>query len=158
MSSLQSARFPSTPADPASLVAAVSSVCERSFFAYVEPADAERAAAIGGEWYEADVAFDGPWAGLLRMAVPSALAHDLFASFIGCDPSDAIADAALEDLLGELANMTCGRWLTDLGEAECFSLAAPRVRAIDQPSIAGATLLAVNGEPVLVAIEPTGAY
>lgn len=149
---------PPTPAEAGSLVAAVSSVCERSFFAYVEPAETLQPAAAAGRWYEAAVAFEGPWAGRLRVAVPSALARDLFASFIGCDPADAIADGALEDLLGEFANMTCGRWLSDLGEPACFSLAAPLVSAVDAPVIAGATLLSVNGEPVLVAVEATGAH
>ncbi|MCC7416232.1 MAG: chemotaxis protein CheX [Acidobacteria bacterium] len=137
---------------------AVSTVCERSFFALVEPPGPRQRQAVAGgnRWYEATVAFDGPLAGRFCIVLPPDLAHELFAAFLGCDEAQPAGESALHDVLGELANMACGRWLTLIDGAACFTLAHPSVRSVDEANMAGATLLAVNEQPLIVSLEVAG--
>lgn len=143
------------------LFEALSDVAERNFFAF---ADAEVDAfpdlveAAPG-WIVAAVRFDGAPSGVLSAALPGALARELYASFTGADGDEEPAAAALDDLLGEFANMVCGAWLSRQGGTRTFALGRPTVlRTRDEwrPTWsvpAGAVLpLTINGYPVAVAI------
>jgi CheY-specific phosphatase CheX len=144
-----------SPTDRNAFVAAVTNVCEQSFYAFAEPAGPavyDRAAAYA-LWYEVLVDFTGPFDGSLYVAVPAPLGHDLFTAFIGIDPGDPIEDGAIEDLIGEFGNMACGAWLTTLRESKCFALDHPVVRTTAEPSLIGATMVDVNDQPVAVGIR-----
>jgi len=126
-------------------------VCESSFFAYVEPCDEYRFAALaeqfsrgaradqdaGGragarsrlpsEWLKASVAFTGSMAGAVEVIVPEPLARWLVASITGESPEVPIAEHEVFDGLGEFANMICGAWLTNLFQRHTFDLRPPAV-------------------------------
>ena len=116
-----------TPDSEASLVAAVCDVAERSFFAYAEPCDAGRFAELvdgTDRWYSAAIAFqEGGFDGSVRCLVPEDFAAAMFDAFSGRgfdDPTPSAADVS--DLMGELANMVCGAWLTRAASHQTFSL------------------------------------
>jgi hypothetical protein len=150
--SCQSSAQPLQPAhNPAALAQALVTVAERSFFAYAEPAAPEQVAAATGGWYEASVSFHGSFSGRVMLTLPADLARELWASFLGLE-SDAVADdVATRDLVGELANMVCGTWLTALSETSCFELAPPVVRATDATPAAD-VVVTVNEQPVAIAL------
>ncbi len=151
-SSTRSRSIHPTPADREAWVAAVTNVCEQSFFALAEPATEEviDRAADGDKWFEVVVDFSGPFYGSLYVAVPSALGRELYAAFLGCDDGASQPEEALEDLMGEFGNMACGAWLSGLGEPSCFALERPVVQLTDEPALVGATLMAVNEQPVAI--------
>jgi CheY-specific phosphatase CheX len=144
-----------SPTDREAFVGAVTNVCEQSFYAFAEPACdevIERAAALAS-WYEVVVDFTGPFDGALYVAMPTALARELFSAFLGLE-ADAPADAAaVDDLVGEFGNMACGAWLTTLHEPECFALQHPAVCTTTEPALIGATIMAVNDQPVAIGIR-----
>jgi CheY-specific phosphatase CheX len=115
------------------LLAAVTEVAENSLFAFADASDettfAAAAALTDGDsdWLRACVHFSGPIAGRLEITVPDPLARHLCASFAGAATADDIGEGDLIDFVGELANMTCGSWLTRARRHEAFSLTAPRV-------------------------------
>ena len=151
MSSLKSVQTAAVDAAP--LVDAIVSVSERSFFAFAEPA-ADGTLCEPGACYEMSVAFTGPFAGIVRLLMPVALAHDLCAAFSGAAPHELIADEAVQDLAGEFANMVCGTWLTGLGEAVCFSLAHPVVRpAAEGAAFPDGRVVLINDQPVTIHLE-----
>jgi hypothetical protein len=133
----------------------VSAVAEQSFFAYVEPLSPAVAESVpaGEAWYEATVVFTGPFGGRLWLAMPGCLARELFAAFLGLDLDAKAELAALSDLIGEFANMTCGTWLTGQHVTKCFALAHPEVREIPPPPLDGTVQLAVNDRPLAVRLE-----
>jgi hypothetical protein len=151
--SCQSSAPPVQPAhNPAALATALVRVAERSFFAYAEPAAREPIGPTTGGWYEASVSFRGSFSGRVTLTLPVALAHDLWASFLGLESGAAAADAAVRDLAGELANMVCGAWLTGLSDASCFELAHPDVLATDATPTAD-MVVTVNDQPVAIALH-----
>src|ERR1051325_11417445 len=106
-----------TPDIEASLVAAVSDVADRCFFAYAEPCDAGRFAELvdgTSRWYSATVQFEeGAWSGSVRCLVPKDAAGMMFDAFTGRSADEPpAAKTDVSDLMGELANMVCGAWLT----------------------------------------------
>jgi hypothetical protein len=116
-----------TPDTEAALVAAVCDVAERSFFAYAERCDAGRFAELvegTDRWYSAAIAFqEGDFDGSVRCLVPEDAAATMFDAFSGRgfdDPEPSLADVS--DLIGELANMVCGAWLTRAASHQTFSL------------------------------------
>jgi CheY-specific phosphatase CheX len=133
----------------------VTNVCEQSFYAFAEPAGAEvlDRAAVWASWYEVVVDFTGPFDGALYVALPTPLAHELFSAFLGLDADAPADEAAVDDLVGEFGNMACGAWLTTLHEPECFNLQHPAVRMTTEPALIGATILAVNDQPVAIGIR-----
>ena len=141
---------------------AMASVAESSFFAFTDPCDAatfrEMAAPLS-PWLEGGVAFDGTFSGRMTCTVPESLARELFASFIGLEPGEAMAEAPLFDLMGEFANMVGGAWLTHVSERRHFDLLPPTVvRVAEAPSYQdpdGLPLL-VNGVPVLIQVTFNG--
>jgi hypothetical protein len=178
---------PNSPASPetASLVDALAAVAESSLFAFCDPCDAatfldllESHAAvadgevpgprIGGDpsgaaspWMRAAVQFHGGAFGWIAVTLPTALARALCAAFAGDDDTSAVGDDAMGDFAGELANMTCGLWLTRSTRQQLVELDAPRVtwaheddvrrlaRSADDRQVVFATL---NEIPVLIEV------
>jgi hypothetical protein len=141
------------------VLSAVSDVAERSFYAMVEPCDAERFAELSAahrEWLSAVVQFEEPGcAGTVTCRIPMALAERLFDAFSGRDPEDApAAESEVHDLVGEFANMICGSWLTRAANERTFALTRPAVTAVPAPvGTAGAGVsVAIDDQPCLVDI------
>ena len=171
MSSLRS----STPADrrDTTIVDACVRVAEVSFYAYAEPCDATRLAELdadlhaqsGGrpDWLRVYVQFSGDCHGHLTLDVPSMVAQELVASFVGLTDVP-LTEAETADGLGEFANMVCGAFLTDAGNGLDFALTRPEV--VREPSgwsplaaLAAtdgegtAYALAINDRPMLLRVD-----
>src|SRR5262249_53997162 len=123
-------------------------VCESSFFAYVEPCDRRRFAELAeecsraaralqdgdsrprvgtaqSEWLKASVGFAGPLNGAIEVIMPERLARWLVASISGEAVETELVEHEVFDGLGELANMICGAWLTNLFQRSTFELRQP---------------------------------
>jgi len=143
------------------LVQAVADVSERSFFAYAEPCDAARFGELADgvpRWYTASVRFDEPGlAGVVACELPEDLVLMLFDAFTGRDCADPPADpSAVNDLIGELANMVCGAWLTRAANDQTFTLRVPEVtvsQVAAPQSGDGVLLMAMNDRPVAVLVQ-----
>src|SRR5260221_8521705 len=98
--------------DPAALADALIAVAERSFFAYAELGALDPSYVAAAGWYQASISFCGPFSGAATLALPVALARELWASFLGLEPDQSIEDDAVRDLVGELTNMAAGSWLS----------------------------------------------
>lgn len=136
--------------ETAAIAGAVIRVAEESLFTWAEPAAADAAPWPDGPWWTATVAFTGPIAGRVALALPDGLARDLLASFLGLEPGEPVADTALADFLGEFANMSCGAWLTGLARQEAFALQHPVVCAVDAPAAQPTAVVVVSDSPVLI--------
>jgi len=158
-----SPRSPQRPEALAALGAAAVRVAEESFFAFAEPCDLARVAGLlrarpGAEpWLLAAVAFTGPFEGVVRVALPRALAGELGGAFCGVRP-ETLDDAQITDFAGELANMVCGLWLTQTHRTERFALAAPIVTPADDEAASAAAAdpaalgVVLNEMPVLLTL------
>lgn len=136
------------------LAASFTEVAEQSFFAYAEAAEpAPEDVAACGDWLQAYVRFTGPFEGDMRLTIPTSLGYELCGAFLGCGPEEALADSAVSDLVGELANMACGAWLTNTHSAKCFALTHPEVSRVTEPPASHLLWLSCNGQPVSVALE-----
>jgi hypothetical protein len=136
--SLSKSHVPSTKAS-LGLKDAFIEVCENSFFAYVEPLDLQRFAALvketsaaaGGRdaaiWLKSAVAFHGSFAGAIEVILPEPLASGLVVSMLGEGPDATLNEHQMFDGVGEFTNMLCGAWLTNLSDREAFELRAPVV-------------------------------
>jgi CheY-specific phosphatase CheX len=139
---------------------AVIDVAENSFFAFVDAVEVEAAAegASGVEvWLIAAVAFSGAFGGTMRIGLAEPLARELFGAFLGQNPSAAVDDGPLFDLVGEFGNMVCGAWLTRSCQRRRFDLEHPevvRVTAADAGLDWTRLLpLAVNGQPAWLHLD-----
>lgn len=131
------------------IVSSFSSVAEQSFFAFAEAAEPDPVDLTGSaEWMEALVHFSGPVAGRFTVTLPNVLGVELCAAFLGCGPDEPVDPSALEDLVGELANMVCGAWLTNVRRADAFALSHPEVRHVSGPAETPTVWMACNGRPV----------
>jgi len=120
------------PGGEAAMRSAVDDVAERSFFVMADACDDARfdeMAASHANWLTAVVRFDeGSCVGEVSCTLPASLAASLFGAFSGRDPDDPAPGAdELVDLVGELANMVCGSWLTRAANHQTFTLCAPKV-------------------------------
>lgn len=146
--------MPTSPiADRDALVASFCQVAEQSFFAFAEavvPAPDEVAAY--DSWIEALVHFSGPTRGQLVLAVPASLGVELCGAFLGSGPDEVPDSFAVDDLVGELANMAVGAWLTNVCPADCFALSHPAVRRAEAGPACPETWMACNGQPVAMTV------
>ncbi len=99
------------------------------------------------EWLRAGVRFNGPFAGVVSVAVPTALAHELTELSLGGEPMD---EQAVIDLCGEFANQLAGSWLTGLDLKERFSLERPWVER--HASAGDGTAVMVNDQPAVLGL------
>ena len=120
---------------PHLIPAAVGTVAERSFFAFVCEGDDPELYDSSPEWFVATVKFDdGPVAGSLACTLPSDLALLLYDAFSGRDPATALPPKhEVDDLVGEFSNMVCGTWLTRCATERAFRLSRPAVARVRQP-------------------------
>lgn len=135
------------------LVTSFCGVAEQSFFAFAEAAEPsldEITSCV--EWMEALVHFSGPVAGRFVVTLPSALGAELCAAFLGCGPDEPMDPLGLEDLVGELSNMACGAWLTDVRRSDAFALSHPEVRRVPAPPETPLVWMACNGQPVALTV------
>lgn len=131
------------------LVTSFCGVAEQSFFAFAEPAEPPLDEITGyPEWMEALVHFSGPVSGRFTLTLPVGLGRELCAAFLGSNPDDTLDPSALEDLVGELANMACGAWLTTVRRADAFALSHPEVRHVGAPPETPQVWMSCNGQPV----------
>ena len=145
------------------LAAATTAVAEGTLFAFVDVLDrpawqAETAAWQAQPWLSGAVAFSGPAQGTLHVVLPAALARDLAGAMLGTEGD--VPEPQLDDLVGEMANMICGGWLSARAPHVTFDLAAPSVQR--RPSLEGTVpaadhtaWLAINGSPVAVTLAVT---
>jgi len=157
MSSVSLRRMPDALEHHDSVRDALVEVAENSFFAFVDPVEAEVAGellAIAPCWLQATVAFEGAFGGTMQIALAEPLAIELFVSFLGLEPGDVPDDTKLFDLVGEFCNMVCGSWLTRSCQRRSFDLHHPevvRLPVADAPQAAADRLvLTLNGQPVSV--------
>lgn len=149
-----------------SIGAAAVQVAESSLFAYAELCESARFAellhtrAADEPWLAATVGFSGPFEGAAHLALPRAVAADLAGAFSGSRP-DELSARHVTDFTGELANMVCGRWLTETHRDARFDLAAPLVTHTATAAVArtmhatpDAIGLSLNDAPVLIALVP----
>jgi hypothetical protein len=149
MSSIRS----SAPADGPGVLAALTDVAEQSFYAFVEPCDADPSREDlppGTDWISCAMRFTSEsQEGEVAVVLPVSLACELAAAFAGCDTGQL--DAPLvQDAVGELCNMVGGLWLTRASTTrDSFRLQPPRVSPSIAPAAAqGWTLVRVNGTPM----------
>jgi CheY-specific phosphatase CheX len=146
--------------------AAAVQVAEASLFACAEVCESARfaellhARAADEPWLAATVGFSGPFEGAAHLALPRAVAADLAGAFSG-SVSDALSARHVADFAGELANMVCGRWLTQTHRTDRFDLAAPLVTHTATAAVAKTVHatpdtigLSLNDAPVLIALVP----
>ena len=144
--------IPAVLPEYAALVISAGNVAEHSFFAFAEVPPEAADMSLHGDWYHAFVTFSGPFAGVVVLALPGALARELSAAFLGDGEPDAFDDSQVQDTVGEFANMTTGLWLTGLNEAIVFELGRPEVTRLERAPDLAVPLL-VNGQPLMVAFE-----
>ncbi len=131
------------------IIASFAEVAEQSFFAFAEPLDGTpEDVSTFTEWMEARVGFTGPYAGRMTVTLPVSLGYELCGSFLGYGPEDPLDRTAVEDLVGELANMACGAWLTNAKSTECFALTHPEVTRVAQPPTRPLLWMSCNGQPI----------
>jgi two-component system chemotaxis response regulator CheY len=151
--------------DVATLGRAVVQVAENSLFAYAEPCDLDRLAALLAArdrlepWLSASIAFTGPLTGMVWLSLPEPLAEELYRAFSGVGDTE-VSGAQVFDFAGELANMACGLWLTNSHRSARFELSAPSVTATTREAVVAAPTdgqavagLLLNDVPLQVAVE-----
>ena len=155
MSSANLRRTPDATEHHDSVREALIEVAENSFFAFVDPVEAESAAellATAPGWLQATVVFEGAFGGAMEIALAEPLAVELFTSFLGLEPDAIPDDERLFDLVGELGNMICGSWLTRSCQRRRFDLHHPVVTRLPGPEAPQATpdrlVVTLNGQPV----------
>lgn len=139
------------------LQAAIAHVAEDSFFAMADVAEPgwRDAWANQVEWLEASVVFHGAGEGTLTCRLPRTLARDLSAAFLGLTDGQ-VDDSAAFDMIGELANMVCGCWLTRAFPADLFALEHPEVRVGSFAPGDDWLIVILNGVPLGVLVTGRG--
>jgi CheY-specific phosphatase CheX len=105
------------------LAESVREVLERMFFV-----DLPEAAHPGPEpaGIAAQVIFDGDPPGSFRLDLDTGLAQQMAADFLGSDPAE-LTPEQVNDVVCELANMTCGSVLSRIESSATFRLAKPEI-------------------------------
>lgn len=138
-------------------------VLEQMAYTFGDPAGPEEAQQAEGECWCARMQFEGPFGGVLELAVPASVCAMLAENMLGVDPEDERAQDKARDALKEVLNVTCGSVLTRLaGDAPVFTLSVPEVAVMDEEAwggMAGApeTVIAlVEDEPALLRLTLAG--
>jgi len=133
---------------------AVTAVAEQSFFALVEACDDPVHEPRPPFWLFSIVRFDnGETTGSLMCWLPPDLAHTLYDSFSGREPSEpAPASHQINDLMGEFSNMVCGDWLCRSSNHRAFQLSPPIVVRAPRPegNVPQRVWVRVNDRPLAV--------
>jgi Chemotaxis phosphatase CheX len=141
---------------------AIIAVAERSFFSVVDRVDEKRfveLAATHAHWLTATVNFEEPeWAGSVICRLPGSLAERMCDAFVGGEPDNRAPEYEhVIDMVGELANMICGAWLTRVANRQTFALGKPVVATGVGASVAtearAGLLFAIDDLPCSVEIQ-----
>jgi CheY-specific phosphatase CheX len=89
--------------------------------------------------------------------VPESLVQELATTFAGLEPGAPIDESLVIDLMGEFANMVCGRWLSRVSNHSQFDLRPPTVTRIDttEPGASAQMPSLVNGVPAMLRVVVT---
>ena len=109
----------------------------------------------------AQVAFHGPFDGLVRVRVPRDMLAELASNMLGLEAGEAASGEQQADALGELANVICGNLLPKVAGAEAvFDVAPAQVVPSDaagrEPPCVSASLAFDAGNVVLELVVPGG--
>ena len=101
-------------------------VAERITFMFAEPADRESLEPPTSDFRCIHIAFHGDYAGDLTMWIPTDARAEITENVLGED----VEDDGSDDTLGELMNMVCGNFLTQIvGYDGVLNLTPPRCEA-----------------------------
>ena len=122
-----------------------------------EPTDPPSAS----RWWEASIAYRGPYGGTLRLRCTPEFAALLAANLLGTDPQAAPAGARAADSVKELMNVFCGHFVTTVyGTKHVFDVSLPEIRelpaedAADAASEGDFATVYVEGHIVRIVHEP----
>lgn len=93
------------------LIEVFTRVAERITFMFAEPAEKDSIEAPASEFRRVHIAFNGDFAGELTMWIPLDARTEITANVLGEDEDEC---EATDDTLGELMNMVCGNFLTQI--------------------------------------------
>ena len=153
-------RLPRRAKDDERLRLAAVSVLETMFYRAVEvsqPGNLADLPAVKGCWLHSSVTFSGAFSGSVVCWLPQSLAETLTRDFLGLSEDDAVDGGQRTDLVAELSNMICGRWLSTLQHPIPFALTHPAV--VEEPEgwcpseaflHAPEFVINVDGETILV--------
>ncbi len=106
-------------------------VLETMFFAIVEEDETDNP-----QWkpstadpISARVEFDGTWQGYIEITLSRDATEDICRDFLGLDFDEEVDELQRGHVIGEMANMICGRALSHLEPNGTFHLSTPRVTA-----------------------------
>jgi hypothetical protein len=139
----------------ASVEAALAHVADDSFCAMVENAPEDWRADCGtSEWLQGTVVFRGDLEGVVTCRLPRALAVDCAGAFLGVT-EDALTEQVVTDMVGELSNMVCGRWLSRAFPSHLCQLARPETTVVSEPPSGEWLVMWMNGYPFGLSIAIT---
>ena len=101
-------------------------ILEDAAFLFADPLPPSDAPASDWNPDGAEIRWDGPSQGVMRIWAPRALQMALAANMLGLEDSDPTADTAGTDALREILNMVAGNTLTEAwGPGPVFQLTIP---------------------------------
>lgn len=100
-------------------------VLETMFFAMVEDEEDKCPQKAGADDIGAYVGFDGTWQGWTEVRLSRCSSDAISRDFLGLDSDEDVDDQQRTLVVGELANMVCGRALSRLEPNGTFHLGAP---------------------------------
>lgn len=141
----------------------VSQVMEQMAFVFIDPAGEDDLPKAVEALLHVTLAFGGAGAGRLTLATTREVAMEVAENLAG---DDEATQEVGEQALMELANVICGRLLTEVaGEAPVFDLQPPELVALDSGAAkavmsdtdAGAAVFLAGDQPMLVRFEMSDA-
>ena len=120
----------------ADLSEAFCGVIESVAFMFAEPVLNEDLGPADSDCLRATMSFDGSArSGTISIAAPLNLCVDLATNILGLDPGADVGTTEASDALCELANVVCGRFLTNVaGDEPVFNLSIPEMSQLDAAS------------------------
>ncbi|MBN2514590.1 MAG: chemotaxis protein CheX [Deltaproteobacteria bacterium] len=109
-------------------------VFEKMFYIFLEPSD------VMCDDYnvEADILFDGPVSGSVRILFSLDIANAMIQNMLGLE-NDEITEQDTEDCLKEAVNMVCGNLFGKFDSTEVFNLSVPTFTRQPESLEVGAT-------------------
>jgi len=108
------------------------------------------------------ISFRGPFNGTIEIALPSEFCEELAANTLGAEQEEVTPEMAA-DALKEIANVTCGQWLTAVaGEKPVFDLTVPTIEQLDSAGWgqlrdkASSIAMIVDDVPALITVSVEG--
>jgi CheY-specific phosphatase CheX len=105
-------------------------VLESMFFTGIQ-GEAAASAGQGCSWIAAALAFEGNPSGKFGIGVSPESARSLAANFLGLD-AEELAQMQMDEVIGELANMIAGSFVSRLESDCCFALSHPELQSSDE--------------------------